>query len=38
MPLGFWLALALQAMIFVAMLALRGRFLERATDREEASS
>lgn len=35
MPLGFWLALVLQGLILVAMIALLGRFLERALDREE---
>jgi hypothetical protein len=39
MPLGFWLALALQAAILVATLALRDRFLAVASagDEEEVS-
>jgi hypothetical protein len=37
MPLGFWLALALQAAILVATLALRGRFLAAAGVDEEVA-
>lgn len=35
MPIGFWLALLVQASILIVALSLAGNFLRRAVDAEE---